>query len=73
MTNLDKIFKAYDIRGIYPKEINEEVGYKIGWATAKFLKAKEIVVGQDNRPSSKNLFKVLCEGIRDQGVNVIEI
>jgi len=73
MSNLDKIFKAYDIRGVYPKEINEEVGYKIGRATAKFLKAKEIIVGRDNRNSSNNLFKVLSEGIRDQGVNVIDI
>ncbi len=73
MTDLDKIFKAYDIRGVYPDELNEEIGYKIGRATAKFLKAKEIIVGRDNRNSSDNLFKVLSEGIRDQGVNVIDI
>ncbi len=58
---------------MYPDELNEEVGYKIGRATAKFLKAKEVVVGRDNRNSSDNLFKVLSEGIRDQGVNVIDI
>lgn len=73
MTDLDKIFKAYDIRGVYPDELNEEIGYKIGRATAKFLKAKEIIIGRDNRNSSDNLFKVLSEGIRDQGVNVIDI
>lgn len=73
MSNLDKIFKAYDIRGVYPDELNEEVGYKIGRATAKFLKAKEVVVGRDNRNSSDNLFKVISEGIRDQGINVIDI
>ncbi|PJE57784.1 MAG: phosphomannomutase/phosphoglucomutase [Candidatus Portnoybacteria bacterium CG10_big_fil_rev_8_21_14_0_10_38_18] len=73
MDNLDKIFKAYDIRGIYPGEINEDIAYKIGCATAEFLKAKEIVVGRDNRLSSEDLFKVLCEGIRDQGVDVIDI
>ncbi len=73
MNNLDKIFKAYDIRGVYPDELNEETGYKIGRAVAKFLKAKEIVIGRDNRPSSDNLFKVLSEGVRDQGVNVIDI
>ena len=73
MTDLDKIFKAYDIRGVYPNELNEEIGYKIGRATAKFLKAKEIIIGRDNRNSSDNLFKVLSEGIRDQGVNVIDI
>jgi len=73
MDNLDKIFKAYDIRGLYPGEINEEIAYKIGRATAKFLKTKEVVVGRDNRLSSEDLFKVLCEGIRDEGVKVIDI
>jgi len=73
MTDLDKIFRAYDIRGVYPDEINEEVAYKIGRAAAKFLKTKEIVVGRDNRLSSDDLFKLLCEGIRDEGVDVIDI
>lgn len=73
MDNLDKIFRAYDIRGIYPQELDETTAYKIGRAAAKFLKTNEIVVGRDNRPSSDNLFKCLCEGIRDQGVGVIDI
>lgn len=73
MDNLDKIFKAYDVRGKYPSEVNEEIGYKIGQAAAKFLKAKELIIGQDNRLSSKNLAKVVIEGIRDQGINVIDI
>jgi len=73
MNNLDKIFKAYDIRGIYPEEINEEIAYKIGRATAEFLETKEIVVGRDNRLSSEDLFKALSEGIRDEGVDVIDI
>jgi len=73
MSNLDKIFKAYDIRGIYSKEINEKVAYKVGQAVAEFLKAKKLVVGRDNRPSSKDLFKALCKGICEQGVNVINI
>jgi len=73
MDNLDKIFRAYDVRGVYPDEINEELAYKIGRATAQFLKAKKVVIGRDNRFSSDNLFKVLCEGIRDQGTDVIDI
>ncbi len=73
MSNLDKIFQAYDIRGIYPEEINEEVAYKIGRAVAKFLKTKEIIIGRDSRISSDNLFKVLSEGVRDEGVGVIDI
>ncbi|MFZ5559419.1 MAG: phosphomannomutase/phosphoglucomutase [Patescibacteria group bacterium] len=73
MDILDKVFKAYDIRGIYPIEINEDIAYKIGRAAGQFLKAKEIVVGQDNRPSSESLSKSLCEGIQDEGVNVLDI
>ena len=73
MSNLDKIFQAYDIRGVYPEEIDEEVAYKIGRAVAKFLKTKEIIIGRDSRISSDNLFKVLSEGVRDEGVGVIDI
>ena len=76
------IFRAYDIRGIYPKEINEEVAYKIGQAFVQFLsslKAKSkkqklnIVVGRDNRISSPLLQKSLVQGIIDSGAKVIDI
>ena len=73
MDNLDKIFRAYDVRGVYPQELDETIAYKIGRATARFLKTKEIIVGRDNRSSSDSLFKCLCEGIRDEGVDVIDI
>ncbi|MBT5022275.1 phosphomannomutase/phosphoglucomutase [Candidatus Woesearchaeota archaeon] len=67
------IFKAYDIRGIYPTQINEEIIYKIGRAFVLFLKCKEVVIGRDARESSPSLFKALSKGITDQGANVIEI
>lgn len=67
------IFKAYDIRGIYPTDLNEEEIYKIGRAIASFTKAKAIVVGRDCRLSSDALEKKLIEGIIDQGANVIRI
>ena len=70
---LDAIFKAYDVRGAYPDEINEEVAYKIGRAAAEFLKGRGLIVGRDTRFSSLDLSKVVSEGIRDQGVNVIDI
>ena len=73
MDNLDKIFKAYDVRGIYPIEINEDIAYKIGRGIAKFLKAGKIVIGRDNRLSSEGLFKSLCDGIRDEGVDILDI
>jgi len=70
-----KIFKAYDIRGIYPKEINSEVAYLIGRAFVKFLKKKKlkIVVGRDNRLSSPILHQNLVRGMVDSGATVIDI
>ena len=68
-----KIFKAYDIRGIYPEQLNEEDAYKIGRAFVTFLECKEVVVGQDMRKSSPVLFKSLIKGITDQGADVIDI
>ncbi|MCK4635751.1 MAG: phosphomannomutase/phosphoglucomutase [Candidatus Moranbacteria bacterium] len=68
-----KIFKAYDIRGIYPTEINEEAAYKIGRAYVEFLGAKNIVIGCDIRESSPALFEELKKGITDAGANVYDL
>jgi len=76
MDSLDKIFRAYDVRGIYPGEINEEMAYKIAKVSAKILAAsknKKLVVARDNRPSSEKLFEAVIKGINDFGVNVINI
>lgn len=62
-----EIFKAYDIRGVYPEEINEETARKIGLAFAKFTKAKNILIAEDGRTSSPALRKALIEGIRAKG------
>lgn len=67
------IFKAYDIRGIYPEEINEKIAYKIGRAFVKFLQTKEVVVGKDMRDSSETILESLKKGIMDEGANVIDI
>lgn len=69
------IFRAYDIRGKYPTEINKEAAYQIGKAFVKFLNKKKlnIVIGRDNRHSSLNLKKNLIRGIIDCGFNVIDI
>ncbi|HLF54326.1 MAG TPA: phosphomannomutase/phosphoglucomutase [Candidatus Nanoarchaeia archaeon] len=66
-------FTGYDIRGIYPTEINEELAYKAGRAITQFLKAKQILVGRDCRTSSLSLKKSLIYGITDQGCNVTDI
>lgn len=69
------IFKAYDIRGIYPEELDEEASYLIGRAYIQFLKKKKpkIVVGQDNRLSSPSLFEALTLGMVEQGADVVDI
>jgi phosphomannomutase len=67
------IFKAYDIRGIYPTELNEEVGYAIGRAFATFLKVDKVIVGRDMRLSSPNMFDAVARGLMAQGADVINI
>jgi len=72
MTDLT-CFKAYDIRGQLGTELDEEIAYRIGRAYAEFLKPKSIVLGGDIRLTSEALKAALSEGIRDAGVDVIDI
>ncbi len=65
-------FQAYDIRGLYPQDIDEELAYKVGRAIVLFLKTKQILVGMDCRASSLPLKKSLVYGITDQGCDVID-
>ncbi|WP_026369304.1 phosphomannomutase/phosphoglucomutase [Kallotenue papyrolyticum] len=67
------IFKAYDIRGIYPTELNEAVAYLIGRAFVTFLEADTVIVGRDMRTSGPALFEAVTRGITDQGADVINI
>ncbi|MDH7476571.1 MAG: phosphomannomutase/phosphoglucomutase [Microgenomates group bacterium] len=64
-------FHDYDIRGIYPTEINEEFYYHLGKALALYIKKSPIAVGHDNRLSSPSLTKSLIKGITDSGVDVV--
>jgi len=67
------IFKAYDIRGIYPTDLNEEVAYKIGRAFVTFLEVDRVVVGHDMRISGPAIFDAVTRGITDQGADVVNI
>ncbi|RKX23704.1 MAG: phosphomannomutase/phosphoglucomutase [Candidatus Zixiibacteriota bacterium] len=67
------IFKAYDIRGTYPEQINSEVAYQIGAALARNLKTKSIAVGRDMRMSSDELAEHLIRGINDSGTDVTDL
>ncbi len=67
------IFKAYDIRGIYPTDLDEATAYAIGRAFVTFLNADRVLVGRDMRLSGPQLFAEVTRGIMDQGADVIDI
>ena len=67
------IFKAYDIRGTYPDQVNADVAYKIGYALAAILGPHTVAVGRDMRGSSDELFESLARGITDQGADVVDL
>src|SRR3954469_20231247 len=66
------IFKAYDVRGVYPGEVNEEGARAIGAAFVAYLKAKRIAVGRDMRLSSPALAAAFIEGATSQGADIVD-
>ena len=66
-------FKAYDIRGQIPNELNADIAYRIGNAMVKFLDAKRVVVGRDIRLSSEEFMQAVSRGIREAGAEVLDI
>ncbi|MEM8835948.1 MAG: hypothetical protein AAGD00_09030, partial [Planctomycetota bacterium] len=82
---LGKVFKAYDVRGLYPDPLNENMAWQIGVGAAEFLlreaeasgettpMMKNIVVGHDMRTHSPSLKQALCEGILAGGASVIDV
>ena len=66
-------FKAYDIRGRVPDELDADLAYRIGLSTARFLKGKEFVVGRDCRNSSREFCEEVTRGLTDAGANVLDI
>ena len=66
-------FKAYDIRGQVPTELNEDLAYRIGRAYATFLQPRRVAVGHDIRLTSPALSATLIRGLRDSGVAVVDI
>lgn len=67
------IFKAYDVRGTVPDQLDADLAYKVGRATAIFLTPKQIAVGHDMRVSGDSLASAMINGIRDQGVDVVDL
>jgi len=80
-----EVFKAYDIRGVYPEPLDEELAWRIGHATAQFLRStltgydrsdpelNSVVVGRDMRKSSPALAGALIDGLRAAGAGVIDV
>ncbi|WP_261844191.1 phosphomannomutase CpsG [Aliamphritea ceti] len=66
-------FKAYDIRGQLGTQLDTDIAYRIGRAYAQFLKPETVVVGGDMRLSTSELKEALSNGLRDSGVNVLDI
>ncbi len=80
MRNLDQIIKAYDVRGVYPDQLDEELAHAVGAAFVRVLgvRASEggpgaVVIGHDMRPSGPDLVASFAEGVREQGCDVVLI
>ncbi len=71
--DLGAIFKAYDIRGTYPDELDEDVARRIGAAFATFTAAGKVAVGRDMRPSSPTLAGAFMEGANEAGAKVMDV
>jgi len=67
------IFKSYDVRGLFPSEINEEIAYKIGCCFVAHLNAGTIAVGRDMRMSGAQLSAAFVSGATDSGADVVDI
>jgi len=66
-------FKAYDIRGRIPDELNADIAYRLGLAYAERFKPKRVALGHDVRKSSRELLDALALGLNDRGVEVLDI
>jgi len=85
MSDLEKVFKAYDVRGVYPTEVDEDLAWKIGHASGQFLRsllggydrgqasANRLVVGRDMRPHGVPLAANLMAGINASGLSCVDL
>ena len=80
MRSLDQIIKAYDVRGIYPDQLDSDLAHAVGAALVRVLKiaARDggpgvVVIGHDMRPSGPELVAAFADGVREQGCDVILI
>ena len=67
------VFKAYDIRGVWGKEFNEDTVYRIGYFLPELLNTDHVIVGRDVRESSPVIHDYLTKGITDRGADVCDL
>jgi phosphomannomutase len=67
-----KAFKAYDIRGVWGEDLNQDIVYKIGYFFPKVIPCSKVLVGRDGRISSNEMFQALTDGLTDAGVDVYD-
>jgi phosphomannomutase len=67
------VFKRYDVRGVYPSELDEDIAFQIGKYFVQLLNAKTVAVGRDMRASGAKLFEALAAGITESGAMVVDI
>jgi phosphomannomutase len=70
---LDQVFKAYDVRGVYPDQLDEELAERVGRAFVTLTGADVLAIGQDMRPSSKPMADALAAGATAQGADVVRV
>jgi phosphomannomutase len=71
--DLDRIFKAYDVRGVVPDDLDEDIARRIGAAFAEWSGGPSVVIGRDCRISSPELAAALAQGITSRGIGVIDL
>jgi phosphomannomutase len=73
VSTLDQIVKAYDIRGTVPDQLHADIARALGVAFARFAAGDEILVARDMRPSGTGLVAAFADGVRSQGVGVVDL
>jgi len=77
--DVSKVFKAYDVRAVYPDPLNEAIGFRIGYGTAKFLAGQAgredgtLLLTRDMRPAAPSMAEAFSNGVRAAGLNVIDL
>ena len=71
--NMAGVFRSYDIRGIYPEEIDDALAYAVGRAVVRFFGASKVAIGHDHRKGSPDLTAALARGIMEEGADAINL